>query len=150
MIQREGEDYMLRIYLTPSRGALGRWWCKRFSGRVLHKIVRSDALPLHNHPWEWSESTILSGVYEEVRRGRMAGTGIGGRAGWVWEYRRRTLYPGDRNRIDAETFHMIELVTPVVWTYFVMGPRVQPWIFEDGTEGFSDLDGVGVPSSEAL
>src|SRR6185436_14382891 len=101
MILRDGAPYMLRIYLTPSTGRLGRWWRSRFRGHVLHKIVASDHWPLHNHPWDESESTILRGCYTETRRGAIGTEGANS----------RVLVPGDSNKIDRTVYHMIELVS---------------------------------------
>lgn len=88
-------------------------------GIRLHGIVLPDARqPLHNHPFRWWFSIVLSGGYLEIRRVR------GGPAS-VCSYAR-----GDRNcMIGPGTFHRIESVRPRTWTLFVHGKRITRWGF---------------------
>jgi hypothetical protein len=61
IISDDGEPYLERYYLATFLGV-------RF---YLHRFVGSDpARGLHDHPWRWAASIILSGFYyEETRRG---------------------------------------------------------------------------------
>lgn len=86
----------------------------------LHCFHRSDADPdLHNHPWNaWS--LILKGRYREKYR---AGQSIKERL------RRRFSFA----RISHDHFHRVEILTPKVWTLFVVGKFVKDWGFWDRT-----------------
>lgn len=93
--------------------------------QYLHKIHRSDGInDYHNHPWEWSCSTILAGSYVEWR---LLPSGCAER------YVRR---PGDVVWIDRRTFHRIEILGDgPVWTLFVAGPRFRDWGFKNPETG---------------
>lgn len=94
--------------------------CKLPDGRQvnLHHFHRSDEDPeLHNHPWP-GRSLILAGGYAEERL-------VDGQV-------RRFIYlPGATNRIEPNTFHRVELLTPVegCWTLFTLGRKEQEWGF---------------------
>ena len=82
----------------------------------LHHFHRPDVGPhLHNHPFRWAISIVLSGSYRETRF----------RVGSA---------PVDRNVrhfnvLTDRDYHMIQQLHGDVWTLFVVGPRVQQWGF---------------------
>jgi len=113
----EGGPYLLRVYLTPDRD----WWRNWLPGVFLHRFFRSDSdRELHNHPWRWALSIILSGGYREERmeRDRIGVTS-------------RILIPSEVNFITDRTFHRVDLLDPVngAWTLFIVGPRFRDWGF---------------------
>lgn len=120
-IQRDPADpYLTRYYLRGGPRTDGQ--------RVnlyLHKFHRGDQdQDLHNHPWAWSVSLILTGGYVEERR---EGNAI----------RTRVVRPGRINIIRANDFHRVDLLDPAegAWTLFLAGPRVQRWGFWDRFSG---------------
>lgn len=119
--------YLWRSYMA---GVDGSKSCNAF----LHRFVSSDAVgELHNHPWEWSVSFILAGVYREVVSQNAI---LSYHDGVLHEASlkrpvTRVLSVGDRNFIADTTFHRVDLLTPEVWTLFVHGPRTK-----DGLWGF--------------
>ncbi len=103
----DGAAYMERYYL-----------CTLFGVRCyLHRFLASDPdRGLHNHPWDWSRSLILSGHYFEVRKGSC-----------------KRFTPGMTNRIGPNDFHRIILPKDVsTWTLFCHGERIQGWGFMRG------------------
>src|SRR5215208_5010349 len=112
----EGSPYIRRMILP-------RWRGQR---NMLHWIHRPDsAEACHNHPWDFLDSRILLGGYDEYRLVSYSGS-LG---------RRQAFWRGTRNRIDDHgTFHMITYVTPMTWTLVTAGKRVDSWGFmsEDG------------------
>lgn len=119
-IQHNGSPYITRTILPRVAG------CRP----MLHRIHRPDADDaLHNHPWRFCRSLILSGGYAEERL--------------VDGERVRFVYrAGDVNRIDAGDFHRITHVLAHTWTLLLVGDRVQEW-------GFL-VDGAVVPWREYL
>lgn len=135
MIWREGLPYMARIYLCP-------WWFPRQV--YLHRILISDDT-LHDHPYEWSLSFLLSGSYREARA----------RPVTIWPgspEERVVLAQTDRrkrwlNYIPSGAFHALELDRGPVWTLFVCGSRKHP----DGSPrewGFLGADGKFTPAGD--
>lgn len=123
-IMREGRPYLTRIYLTPSTGALGRWWRARFRGRFLHCFHMSDPDGLHNHPWRDARSLILRGAYCEERRG-------------YWTT--RIFWPGMTNVLNENDWHRVDLMSDEVWTLFSPGAKHgKGWCFSTGRRGTSD------------
>lgn len=84
---------------------------------VLHHIHRADGdRHLHNHPWETASFLIVSGEYREERL-----TGEGIVESW--------LKPGDVNLLSWSHFHSIREIRGDVWTFGILGKRVQDWGF---------------------
>lgn len=104
-----GEPYLERYYLCSVFG-----WCA-----YIHRFLASDPdRGLHDHPWGWSMSVILTGSYSEVREG-------------AW----RRLFPGQVNVIRGHDFHRILLDQgEEAWTLFIHGPRVKGWGFRRNGE----------------
>lgn len=106
-------------YLERYRAVDTRWFSV-----MLHRFRRSDAdQELHNHPWSWAVSLVLSGGYSEERMHR---------SGAVY---RRSVWPGRFNLIFSDTFHRVDLFGRDCWTLFVTGPRTQSWGFLDRDTG---------------
>jgi hypothetical protein len=129
--------YLSRYYLTgrptmpdgsepfdAGQARPGAVWPKSPFSIYLHHIHRGDEdRQLHNHPWAWSFSLILSGGYLEERRIKN---------GVV----RRTLAPLVIHWIGHDTFHRIDtLGKSGAWTLFVVGPKVSGWGFWDRATG---------------
>jgi len=82
----------------------------------LHHFHRPDAGPhLHNHPFRWAFSIVLSGSYRETRL-RVGSTPVARRVRHF-------------NLLTDRDYHMIQQLHGDVWTLFVVGPRVQQWGF---------------------
>ncbi len=111
----DGKDYLNRIAIA---GDLPKEPATRRVNFFLHHILMNDLdRHLHNHPWEWSYSIILSGGYTEERL-MPGGT------------RRRRLRPGMINKLGPHDFHRIlELHGPETWTLFIGGPKTLDWGF---------------------
>ena len=133
---RNGKSpYLSRFYLVnPPRMPDGSWpfdkngalregitWPTRRWGIYLHKFHRGDdERELHNHPWRWAVSLILSGGYIEERR-----------HGRDYEYvvRVRRFRPGMINIIRSSDFHRVDLVGKEAWSLFLVGPKFSSWGF---------------------
>jgi hypothetical protein len=129
-IETDNSPYITRV-LAP----------RIFGFRVmLHHIHRADDdRELHNHPWAWAFSCILSGSYDEERLEAIVPSAGDIHAAQVLTEKRRVRR---FNRLNDADYHRIEKLHGDVWTLFVTGPRVQDW-------GFLK-DGVHVPWSEYL
>lgn len=125
-----GDLYMRRIPILTTP-----WF-----GIRLHGIVLPDQRqPLHNHPFAWWWSFVISGGYIETRR----------EPGGPLEF--RVYAPCGKNGMRGPaTFHRIETVRPRTWTLFVHGKRIARWGFQmpDGTyvdaDDYRDKE-TGVP-----
>ena len=105
VIGRSDAPYLRRWWLVPRNR-----WCNVY----LHQFLRSDDdRALHDHPWAFNVSVLLSGDYiEHTPAGscRLTRGAIKLRAG-----------PAP---------HRIELINDNhVWTLFVTGPKVREWGF---------------------
>jgi len=128
------DPYLLRVYVSPRSPQFKLLWAaaKRqgldlgefredLAGQVprffLHHFFRGDAdEAVHNHPWSWSASLILTGGYREDR----------------WDPEQKALgtryfFPGDVNVIRRDDFHRVTLLTPErgCWTLFLATGRVE-------------------------
>lgn len=89
----------------------------------LHRFVASDDDRfVHDHPWGWAVSLILTGGYTEERMSHMHLT-----EGWRLQLRR--MFPLRLNIIRGSDFHRV--VNPEIdtWTLFIHGPQIKPWGF---------------------
>ena len=121
-IDAAGRDYLERyaIFRHP-----------KFSV-YLHRFSASDLYRnLHDHPWNWAASLVLSGFYVEKR----LATDVA-----------QTRFVNFFNVIRGDTFHRIVLPfnKKPVWTLFIHGPRTKQWgflrdgkyvVYEDDPEG---------------
>lgn len=118
MIYVDGEEYLLRFYIKHNG---------KLPGIYLHKFYRGDkGRDLHNHPWKWSASWILTGGYVEERWDEYFG-----------EIVSEHVKPGSMNFIEANDFHRVHLCDEEkgAWTLFISGPEVQEWGFMDRETG---------------
>lgn len=116
----DGQPYLERYYIGSDNDV---------AGAFLHRFRASDDVgELHNHPWSWSMSFILSGRYREIRAEAAISERSASRV-FVGAWQERILGPGAVNRLEAHDFHRVELLDDQVWTLFVHGPRVQSWGF---------------------
>src|SRR4029077_13909184 len=93
-------------------------------GVYLHRFHRGDdELELHNHPWVWALSLVLTGGYFEERRLDDDRVVV------------RHVRAGHVNVIRATDFHRIELADEETWTLFVVGPKFQGWGFWNRSSG---------------
>lgn len=85
----------------------------------LHRFLRPDEdLELHNHPWRWCVSFILSGGYTEER---LLPNG---------QRECRVLKPGMINVIKPHTFHRVaKLSDKEAWTLFATSSKSRSWGF---------------------
>ena len=84
----------------------------------IHRFVRSDPDGLHDHPWGWSRSVVLSSWYLEERRDRI-----------------RVRKAGTTYGMTGDTFHRV--ILPIgardCFTLFIHGPYVKHWGFINPT-----------------
>lgn len=128
LIGREGNPYLLRVYLLPEGIR------QDTIGLYLHYFLRGDTdKNPHNHPWDYSESTILTGGYTEYVMERQWPPPL------VQSFVKTTYEPGSTNHIHNTTYHRVELLDPKrgCWTLFRAGKRLCE---SNGTDwGFFDL-----------
>jgi hypothetical protein len=111
-----GKDYLVRWYLTPSgEGRFAKWYRRHLPGVFLHCFLSSDPdRGWHSHPWTWACSLILRGEYQESRP--MPWSYVGFIDDWHY------YEPGKINTLTGADWHRVKLLTPKVWTLFVVGP----------------------------
>lgn len=141
-IPKEEGTYLSRYFLYPRPCPEDLEGADRKSagGAVLHHFRASDAdHELHNHPWDWGLSLILTGGYREERRVHLRmheNLELPQELQKVLERVRhgilsRDFRPGSINFLRANTFHRIDLLDEQAgcWTLFIHGKRVQNWGF---------------------
>jgi hypothetical protein len=107
----DGETTYITRYVIKELPAGGKAY--------LHRFHRGDSDPeLHNHPWS-GKSLILYGGYVEERLRQNGSTVF------------QKFLPGNENRLEADTFHRVELLAECCWTLFVVSPKFQSWGFLD-------------------
>lgn len=152
-ITTDGKPYLTRVLLS-------RWLgLRRFVdvGIYLHHFHRDDGdQPLHNHPWEWAASLVLSGAYVEERLDQVVetvpsySTKCGQQcdlpecvvSGTVRQILTDTRLVRFFNRLTKADYHRVRELKGDVWTLFITGPRVSDW-------GFL-VDGEHVPWAKYL
>lgn len=100
-IEHQGEKFMERYYVAT----LGGWRL------YIHRFVASDPDCVHDHPWRYGFSLILSGWYLEEKRDRT---------------RVRKWF----NVVNGDTFHRV--IVPIggeAWTLFAHNRRCKAWGF---------------------
>lgn len=118
--ETEGSPYLTRFYLLrKSKPDADDEALNAPFSVYLHYFHRGDEDPeLHNHPWGFSFSLILTNGYFEER--------------WVGsKIVKRVLRPGSINILRSSDFHRVDLRDPNkgAWTLFFAGKRVQDWGF---------------------
>jgi len=116
LISIGGRPYLERHFLFKRFGV---------TGYLHHFVSGDDEREVHDHPWRWSFSVILTGGYIEERLDWFDLD----RCGWAAHVRR--MFPLRVNFIGARTFHRIVEPKPGTWTLFVHGPRMKGWGFLD-------------------
>lgn len=106
-------------------------WSNLPFGVYLHCFHRSDEdRELHNHPWRFAISLILSGGYMEERKIDRP---------WPVNTRFKVFRPGMINLISSNTFHRVDLLKTrnpePTWTLFIVGPKFKGWGFWDRNTG---------------
>lgn len=133
-----GKPYLTRWPLLGGDGERRAPWllgrCRR--NVFVHWIRASDGPLLHNHPYEWCWSLILAGRYSQTRERHGKFLSI--------KFFDQILGPFSINRIEAEDFHTIRLVSPFVVSLFVTGPKHgRGWGFLHPVKGFVRASGRG-------
>ena len=101
-------------------------------GVYIHNFHREDIdQHLHNHPWGWAFSVVLSGSYTEER---MVGLGEPEMVGILESRQVRQVITDVRrvrffNRLTKNDYHKVLQLHGDVWTLFITGPRIQDWGF---------------------
>ena len=89
----------------------------------LHHIHRPDLdEALHSHPWDWSQTMILVGGYEEQR-------GVLQPDGSLLRLPNQLLLDGQSNEMAAGDVHRIVRLVDETWTLFMAGPKASSWGF---------------------
>lgn len=97
----------------------------RSFGLYLHRFHRSDDdRELHNHPWKWAVSLVLSGGYIEERWDPETG-----------QILRKKVRPWRLNFLTKDSFHRVELIERDAWSLFFVGPKFASWGFLDTKTG---------------
>ncbi len=119
---------------------------------LLHYFARGDDdQALHDHPWDYFSSHILSGGYSERRPPLAWRTSnetwaeLGSVPGCAWSDHEITVRDhdsGEMMRIGRNQ-HAVEDVLPETWSLIQTGPRVRPW-------GFHRPGGIWQPYREFL
>lgn len=116
--QRRAPDFIIGGEANPY---LKRWFLiprNRLFNIYLHQFCRSDDdRALHDHPWAFNASWLLSGNYDEV-------TPTGTHRLWQGAFKFRW----------GAAPHRVALLPAVrgeapVWTLFITGPKVRQWGF---------------------
>jgi len=116
LIDINGKPYLERYHLAKLAGC----------HIMLHRFVSGDSeRHVHDHPWRWALSLILTGSYLE----EIAGAFEPG--GWLSRVRRVRFI----NLSRPLTFHRIVEPVPETWTLFITGPRFKGWGFLDVAKG---------------
>lgn len=110
ILYTDDKPYLMRVYLKHKG---------KYPAVFLHKFLDSDQdRDLHDHPFLWSKSFILTGSYIETRLHSDKTT----------EYKRVLSAPAINN-IAASDFHKVTLDKQPVWTLFIAGPIIKSWGF---------------------
>ena len=120
IIYERGAPYLARFYV-------GHRAAPDVPSVYLHRFLASDDPGfLHSHPWQTSNSLILTEGYREE---------------WFAEgvndvtdperpkIEKRLWRPGEWVSIDQNRYHRVELIGKGAWTLFVAGPRADTWRF---------------------
>lgn len=105
--------YMERYFLFK---AFGVTFC-------LHRWLAPDGeRELHDHPWRWARSIVLSGGYWEDRL-----DGLDPKYGVLKS--RKAIRRWRTNRLTPTDFHSVVSLKPNTWTLFWYGQRFKGWGF---------------------
>jgi hypothetical protein len=108
LIQLDSGPYLERYYVGTLLGVTF----------YLHRFVSSDSeRHIHNHPWKYGGSLILTGSYLEERLVDIC-PAVGGSGCMTRKVRRRFI-----NIVNGNTFHRICDTKPGTWSLFFHGKR---------------------------
>lgn len=126
-ISRGKEPYLDRYYPGPDSDTLG-WY--------LHKFWSGDlGGEVHNHPWSWCLSIILTEGYREIRYLASRSERQGSRF-FLTDRQDVTHLPFGVNILNSNDMHRVILLSKrPVWTLFIHGPRTSTWGFADEETG---------------
>jgi len=124
---------------APDEPYLIRWTlfsCRWFDIK-LHRILRSDNAPLHDHPWNFASFMLSSGYVETLARARDRYETPEGSISVTETFRRRRFSLAfrkaeDRHRIvlDTRGWNADHAGPPVeAWTLVFTGRRRREWYF---------------------
>ena len=134
LIEVDGKPYLHRFYIKHNG---------RLPGIYLHHFHQSDPdRDLHNHPWRWSFSFIMTGGYFEERLAVVPDTHEAAGIAYKETYDRKAPCI---NYITGDTFHRVVLkdLKNGAWTIFCSGPEVKDW-------GFMTYAGKFIPHVQYL
>lgn len=122
--RKDGEPYLKRYYLAGTRTG----W-----SLFLHQFVNSDPADegLHDHPWSWAISFVLTSGYLEVRF-------LDKRLVNNTPFDTRIIYrkPFRINFIKGSDYHRVVLLrNRPAWTLFLHGSRQKSWGFVNPETG---------------
>jgi hypothetical protein len=126
LLHPDGSPYLTR-YVLWGDDALETHAGAAHSAFVHHIHGPDSDRHMHDHPWSWAVSVILSGGYKERRPYGDAP-------------RLRTYSPGDLSVLRPGDYHSIVAVEPDTWTLFLCGREISDW-------GFL-VDGAHVPHAD--
>ncbi len=120
LLQHVGMFLPLRLIYHEGRPYLRRYYVGTFLGIrcYLHHFVDSDPDGLHNHPWRFGASIILSGSYQEERRFCKAPN-----QRWIRWF----------NLVNGDTLHRVLICKDgagnpmTVWSLFFHTKKLMPW-----------------------
>jgi len=120
-IAKEGLKYLTRYYVFLKDRVFGNIFIHHFHRSDMD--VGSDGQGLlHNHPFDWSFSIVVSGGYIEERR-QTDGT-----------VKKKVVKPWSLNFISKKDYHRVDLLNEEkgAWTIFFTGSRKNnSWEFWD-------------------
>ena len=120
-IAKEGLKYLTRYYVFLKDRVFGNIFIHHFHRSDMD--VGSDGQGLlHNHPFDWSFSIVVSGGYIEERR-QTDGT-----------FKKKVVKPWSLNFISKKDYHRVDLLNEEkgAWTIFFTGSRKNnSWEFWD-------------------
>lgn len=125
VIETDGNPYMTRIVLPKVFGIVP----------MLNRFHRHDIdRALHNHPWGWAVSIVLSGSYEETRLCPDADDslavlrGVGDHEAQLEDFTFARTVKWFNVLRDTD-YHKVDKLRGDVWTLFITGPKSQDWGF---------------------
>lgn len=122
-ISKDGIPYLTRYYAFLADREFGNIFIHHFHRSDMDLAPDGQGL-LHNHPFDWSFSIVLSGGYIEERR-QSDDTII-----------KKIVQPGELNFLSKKDYHRVDLLDEEkgAWTIFFTGSRKNnDWEFWDRT-----------------
>lgn len=99
-------------------------------GVYLHRFHRPDGdQDLHNHPWKWAYSFILSGSYTEEKLKGISRSPLACCDICPLNVQTETRRVRWFNHLTHNDYHSVRATHGDVYTLFIVGPRVQDWGF---------------------